>query len=107
MPAVCACASRTPHGEEHLKHLMVRSARSARLEPWAACTALARGPSFETRPSAAPQDEVEEYDGPHGEERASRTMGGGHRLVARPSAFAFRAKADKSRRRPHPEAAHP
>src|SRR3977135_2700869 len=27
---------------------MVRSARSARLEPWAACTALARGPSFET-----------------------------------------------------------
>src|SRR5712675_694371 len=55
--------ARTPHGEERraatrLEHLVVRSARSARLEPWAACAALARRPSFETRPSAAPQDEV-------------------------------------------------
>src|SRR5712671_4026126 len=33
----------------HTYSLMVRSARSARLEPWAACTALAPGPSFETR----------------------------------------------------------
>ena len=45
-------------GSFHLRHLMVRSARSARLEPWAAGSGLARRPSFETRPSAAPQDEV-------------------------------------------------
>src|SRR5712675_1324597 len=45
-------------GSFHLRHLMVRSARSARLEPWAADSGLACRPSFETRPSAAPQDEV-------------------------------------------------
>src|SRR5712671_2065995 len=35
--------SRTPHGEER--------GEAARLEPWAAGTPLARGPSFRLRPS--------------------------------------------------------
>src|SRR5258705_1492833 len=75
-----------PHGEER--------GEAARLEPWATGTALARGPSFETPPSAAPQDEVEEYDGPHGEERGEAA-----RLEPWPAGTAFPV-AHPSRRGP-------
>jgi hypothetical protein len=45
-------ASRTPHGEERRAATRLdlsAVARRAKAEPWAAGTALARGPSFETR----------------------------------------------------------
>src|SRR6266481_4392338 len=43
-----------------LRDLMVRSARSARLEPWAAGT-VARGPSFETRGHASRLSRLAHY----------------------------------------------
>src|SRR6202022_861903 len=76
---------------------MVRSALSARLGPWAACVALARGPSFEGRLRRPPQDEVVDVARRRTQRRVSHHGRLARVPATRPSAVALRATADKSR----------